>query len=873
MPSSGDVRALLELHGGEAARIRRQFETTGDGASCLAARAALLDSLLSQLHRNLLTEDPSPPEGFALLALGGYGRRELFPHSDIDLLFLCENAAAERDRREQIAAIGQRLWDLRLRVSPATRTLAECGQFHSGNPEFSISLLDSRLLSGDARLFDRLRNSVIPGMAARDRGYLVRALQELTRARRAKHGNTIFHLEPNIKDAPGGWRDYSVARWLVLVSELSARRAWVAPESLWPAGMAARAREAYESLAAVRCFLHYRRGRDDNVLTYELQDAAAALGIGVPGKRPLEPAAWMRAYFEKARAIEHLVAQLAEEIPASRSSLYEAFAARRSRLSNADFSVARERLFLRQPAMLEEPPALLRVFEFLARHGVALSAEAERQIQERVARAGVWPALPGGCWELFRPVLVGPQAGQALRAMHRTGLLALLFPEYRAIDALVIRDFYHRYTVDEHSFLAIDSVHRLRHPETEGERKFQEIFAELEQPELLLLALLLHDVGKGLPATPGADDADDHVRASVAAAEGVFARLALSPEDRDTVRFLIAHHLQMSATMLRRDLSDPGAVRGLARVAGTPERLKMLCLLTYADIRSVHPEALTPWKAELLWRLYAATANDLNRSVDEERYHATDAAERPTQAVLELLSARAPGGDPASFLEGFPRRYFASHSAEQIAGHYHRFLRLDREPVQLDLARVRHQYALTLLTRDRPKLFATMAGALYAWGMSITKAEAYASRAGIVLDTFHFTDLFRTLELNPSESDRLLASLVEVLAGKQDLQALLAWRLPRGAAPGPKIRVATVIRFDDSSSPHSTILEIVARDRPGLLYQISSVVAESGGNIEVALIDTEGPKAIDVFYLTAEGNKLDPARKAALAQALADRLE
>ncbi len=872
MSSSADVRALLEFHAGEAARIRRQFETTGDGASCLAARTALLDSLLSRLHRNLLGEDTSRPEGFALLALGGYGRRELFPHSDIDLLFLCENTAAERDRREPIAAIGQRLWDLRLKVSPATRTLAECGQFHSDDPEFSISLLDARLLSGDRQLFDRLRNSVIPGMAARDRGYLVRALQELTRARHAKHASTIFHLEPNIKDAPGGWRDYSVARWLALVWELSARRAWVAPESLWPAGTAPKARAAYESLVAVRCFLHYRRGRDDNVLTYELQDAAAALGIGVPGKRPLAPADWMRGYFANARAIEHLAVQLAEEIPASRSSLYEAFAARRSRLSNADFSVARERIYLRQPAMLEDPAALLRVFEFLARHGVALSAEAERQIQQRVARLDAWPALPGGSWELFRPVLIEPHAGQALRAMHRTGIIGLLFPEFRAIDALVIRDFYHRYTVDEHSFLAIDSVHRLRQPESEGERKFQEIFAELEQPELLLLALLLHDVGKGLPPAEGIPG-DDHVRASVEAAEGALARLPLPPEDRDTVRSLIANHLEMSATMQRRDLSDPGAVRGLARVAGTPERLKMLCLLTYADIRSVHPEALTPWKAELLWRLYAATANDLSRSVDEERYHAAGAAERQIQGVLELLSARAHGGDPASFLEGFPRRYFASHSAEQIATHYDRFLRLAQEPVQLDLARVRHQYSLTLLTRDRPKLFATMAGALYAWGMSITKAEAYASRAGIVLDTFHFIDLFRTLELNPSERDRLIASLLEVLAGKQDLQALLAWRSPRGAAPGPKIRVPTVIRFDDTSSAHSTILEILARDRPGLLYHISSVVAEFDGNIEVALIDTEGPKAIDVFYLTAEGKKLDSEREAALAKALADRLE
>ncbi|MDE3135999.1 MAG: [protein-PII] uridylyltransferase [Acidobacteriota bacterium] len=859
-----DASALLEEHERESAAIRLRFETTGDGRAAAAERSAWIDSILRGLFRSRVQESHESP-GFTLAALGGYGRGLLFPHSDIDVLFLCGNRKSEERCRSAIGAISRTFWDLRLRISPATRTLAECGRFDAGNLEFSIGLLDCRYLAGDAALFAELRDTVIPHLVARERRDLVRALRTLTLSRHAAQGNTIFHLEPNLKDAPGGLRDYGVARWLSRIAGLDGRGGWAAPESLWPAEMASEAGPAFDFLAAARCFVHYRRKRDDNVLTYELQDEAAISGIGVDEKEPVAAADWMRRYFRNARAIHHLTTHLLEEIPPARSSLYDMFEGRRSRLSNEDFSVARGRVFLRRPAVLDDPAGLVRLFEFLARHGLPLSGEARRQVDGHVSLAGETAALARDFWPEFRRILLLPHAAAALRAMHRGGLLVLLVPEFRAIDALVIRDFYHRYTVDEHSFLAIENLHRLRRPDGEWERRYWEILEEVEQPELLHLSLLLHDVGKGMTAR-------DHIDGSLAAAETALARLSLTSEERDTVRFLIASHLEMSATLQRRDIFDPGAVRDLARIVGTPERLKMLCLFTYADIRSVNPEALTPWKAEMLWQLYVATVNHLDRGVDEDRLLEGDIHGERSSAVLNLLPAEATEDQIARFLVGFPRRYFASHSPERIAAHYRMALRLGQEPFQIALTQERNAWQLTLLTRDRPKIFVSVVGTLFAWGMSIAKAEAFASTAGVICDTFHFADLFRTLEMNPSECGRFEENLRAVLNGTDNLTRVLARRTRPGPAPRPKVRVPTKMRFDNECSTHSTVVEIIAQDRPGLLYEISAALAEAGCNIEVALIDTEGPKVIDVFYLTSGGRKLSRRREEEVSRALRQRL-
>jgi [protein-PII] uridylyltransferase len=348
------------------------------------------------------------------------------------------------------------------------------------------------------------------------------------------------------------------------------------------------------------------------------------------------------------------------------------------------------------------------------------------------------------------------------------------------------------------------------------------------------------------------------------------ARLRLSAYEKDEVHFLIEHHLDMSETMQRRDIFDPGTVSVFADTVATQERLQRLCLMTYADIHAVNPEALTPWKAEMLWQLFVATSNHFSRTLDRDRLHASDEV-----SLLEQVSSHAGGANKREverFLEGFPRRYRAVHSAPEIAAHFQLYQKLGAEPVQTELKARHHSFSLTVLTADRPALFATISGVLAGWGMNIVKADAFANAAGVVLDTFQFVDLHHTLELNPSEIARFQKSLSDIVNGKAPLEPLLKSRESASKAKPPKVPVETRIGYDDTSSAHSTLLEIMAQDRPGLLYDVGSSLARLGCNIDVALIDTEGQKAIDVFYLTERGKKLSQPKQELLREVLQSTL-
>ena len=852
---------LRDLYLNESARIQQQFASSGDGPRAIARRTALIEKVLLRLWRELISPDGSEPGNCALAALGGFGRRALFPHSDVDILFLHADRATEDFFRDAIRSFSQELWDLRMKLGPATRTLAECDQFDPQNVEFTISLLDCRYVAGDRELFDRLHQKLLPKFFVREGNYIIQQLAEVTRSRHAKYGSTVFHLEPNVKEAPGGLRDYNVACWMALLSALDHERRWPAPGSLLPDSTHKLA-PALDFLTSVRVFLHYRHGRDDNMLAWESQDEAAVQHIGLDEVQPVDAAAWMRIYFRHARAVEHECLRLIASVPAARSSLYRQFQTWRTRLSNADFSVVDGLIYLQQPSAIHDRDLLFRIFIFAARHGLKPALSTESRIQQVLPELARTPPSGAQSWRYLQSILTEPHAAEALRAMHSLGLLTILLPELKLIDSLVVRDFYHRFTVDEHSFLAIECLHRASHSGSEWDQRYGRLLEELERPELVYLALLLHDVGKGVPG-------ENHIPMSLEIAQKCMERLGLELAEREAVLFLIRSHLEISAT-LRRDIYDPNTIQVFSERVGAPERLKMLSLLTYADIKAVNPEALTPWKAENVWQLYIAASNCLSRTADQ-RVH-VESGQAEVLARFEALSGQSEGKISA-FIEGLPKRYLRTFHPEEIVQHFRLAEHLPEEPVELHLVRGRHWYELTVVTRDRPFLFAKIAGVLAAWGMNIVKADAFSNSSGVVVDTFYFTDRFRTLELNQPEWERFKRSVSDVLAGEADLDHMLRDRMGSESPNGTKVKVEPRVEFDDESSRASTLVQVIAADRSGLLYRICSRFSYQGCNIEIALIDTEGQMAIDVFYLTSQGRKLTPGKQEELKADLLEELQ
>jgi [protein-PII] uridylyltransferase len=644
----------------------------------------------------------------------------------------------------------------------------ECNEVDDLNIELSISLLDRRLLAGDAALFEKLRDP--------RREQLAPALARITRERHAKFGNTVYHLEPNIKDAPGGLRDLQVLRWLAKLSGVSI----VVP--------------AHDLIVEIRTALHLAAGRDQNVLNFLMQDECART-LQFP-----DPSDLMGAWYREARPLHQACLRRLDELEARRSSLLTAFRDRAARLSNADFSVVNGRVYFRTPP--SDPHLFVRIFEFVARHGLPLAPDAE----DRIGHFGdpvpiTWPEL--------HTILDLPYAAQALRAMHDTGFLLNIFPELAGIDSLVIRDFYHRYTVDEHTLVAVTSAIELR----KKTDQFGELARETPDYALLLVALLFHDSGKGVPS-------ERHAEASVEIAERALKATGMAPAQLDTVLFLIRAHLEMSRLMTTRDPADPATAATLAAAVGTAERLKLLTALTYCDISAVHPGALTPWRTTLLWRLYTATSHHLTLGLQ------TDLAD-----------------------EGLPARYVLTNSPEQIAEHH----RMELEGCSVAIKREGGSYRLTVVTPDRPFLMADIAGALASFGMNILRAEIFINDRDCSINIFLFDDPMRTLDLNPSEPDRLEALIQDAIAQRKNVAELLRGRVRSRSTAYPPPHVST----ENQVSANATLFEITAEDRPGLLYHLSRFFSESGCNIETVLIDTEGRKAIDVFYVTRAGQPLD----------------
>jgi len=737
------------------------------------------------------TAGPAFPTGLSLLAVGGFGRRELFPGSDVDLLLLVESVERVQSSRELISAFLQILWDSGLRPSHSVHNIEDCVTEQSDNAELTISLLDRRLLAGDAALFQRLEDRFGDFIARRGTS-VARQLASLTETRREKFQNTIYHLEPNLKDSPGGLRDLQIIRWLVALQPALA------------GGQIPSLDGAFDFLGGLRIRLHEMAGRDQNVLTFDAQER---LGV--------RPAELMRDYYRNARRVNREVRRMIDAATEQAGTLLGRFHEWRSRLSTSEFTVIRDRVLLREPRQI---PRDLRLFEFVSRHRLTLAPSTVDQL------AGI---TPEAVWADWKRLLALPHSSYGLRAMQESGTLASALPEWHSIEYLVVRDFYHRYTVDEHTLVAIASL------ESIPDGRFSGLMEEIEDPALLRFALLLHDIGKG--------SGREHVAESKRIAHDVTTHLHTPEGDQATVEFLVGHHLDLSSVMTTRDVHDGATARSLAENLGTIERLRLLTMLTYADISAVNPQAMTPWRLEQLWQVYLLAHQELTLELQTDR----------------IRDASGVSPDQAAFLEGLPMRYLRTHTQADIDAHAALARQLETRRVAIEIAHERSIYRLTLLTKDRPGLFASVAGAISSFGLNILKAEAFANAAGIVVDTFSFGDPHRTLELNPSEVDRLRGIVRRVVEGAQDTDKLLRGR-PKPFLPTRAASLKPRVAFRNDASEVATLVEIYAEDRPGLLYDLARAISGAGCNIEVVLIDTEAHKALDVFYVSANGHKLEP---------------
>lgn len=759
----------------------------------MLARTAEVDRVVLSAYAEFLEARYSG--GLVLVAVGGFGRRELFPCSDIDLLFLAESEKGVPPK-EALSGFLQRLWDSRLRPSHSVHPLADCISEQSGNTEFTISLLDHRFLAGDSGLYNRFHEKFAYFLSRRGQA-LAKQLALLGEDRRSKFQNTIYHLEPNVKEAPGGLRDLHTVRWLQVLDPHGN------PPDLDP---------AFDFLSGIRWRLHEAAHRDQNILTFEMQDSLSE-----------QPDALMRDYFRHARLVDRAGRHAMEATVERSGELLRRFHEWRSRLSTLDFTVSRDRIFLRG----HRPPTGLEIFEFCARHNLRLASDTIERLQ------GFVPKVTWADWKHF---LNMAKPSQGLRAMQESGVLTAALPEWRNIECLSPRDYYHRYTVDEHTLVAVEAL------ESVHDGRFQALLGGIEDPALIRFSLLLHDIGKG--------SGRDHSEVSQEIAQAVLQRLDVPESDRETIEYLVRDHLTLSSVMNTRDVSDPATARSLAASIGTVERLKQLTMLTYADISAVNPQAMSPWRIEQLWHAYAETHREFTRELATEKIH--DAAGVPP--------------DRAQFLEGFPVRYLRTHSPEEVDTHFTLAKQLESRRVALEIHPLRGIYRLTLLTKDRPGLFSAVAGAISSFGLNIVKAEAFSNVSGVVLDTFTFTDPHRTLELNPSEVDRLRGVVRNVVEGRQDVRALLRGR-PKPLL-SPRARIVPRVTFRDDAAEVATLVEIVAQDRPGLLHDLADAITEASCNIEVVMIDTEAHKALDVFYVTHRGEKLDSRVEEALQSRL-----
>jgi [protein-PII] uridylyltransferase len=802
------------------------------GRAALARHAECIDGIIRELVDAAHVHTQAP---LAVCAVGGYGRKSQFLHSDIDLVMVF-GAPIGRPEERFVKALLHPLWDLRFQVGHHVREIADFDRLDTTNPEYLLALMDLRPLAGDRELIDRLQR-VMRSSSAAWRPQILEALVSLTDQRHSEFYDTLYQLEPDVKDGPGALRDVWATRMML---RLGGDRRRVARGTLPD-----RLSDAEEFLMRIRSGLHADTGRNVNVLSYELQEKAVdrLRYAGPDMRRRVE--ALMTDYFRDARSVTRALGRVRRAaLPPEPTPI---------RLIGENLMWVVEGItFADAPTALAAPAEWLRAFDAAVSRNVPVADDAlalmEREQQKRNYAPEVFHPSPEHQHRLLQFMRPRPGLSARLSEMRDCGLLGAIFPELNEIACRVTRDFYHKYTVDEHTLLTVRNAERLL-----SNPRFAPILREVRAPELLVLSLLYHDVGK---AREG-----DHSIVGAEMALAMSRRLGLDDDASQTIDFLIRSHLKMSRVAFRRDTEEPEVVRQFASMFGTEEQLKMLVLLTLCDVGAVSPETLTPWKEELLWRLYVDAYNHMTLG------YADDIIDRDQALVAALQANRPPDipeADMARFLEGLPRRYLILFSQDAIYRHVRLARDIKPNDAHFFLEKKAEAWELTVVSLDKPFLFSNICGVLAYYGMDILRGHALTSPAGLALDVFQFADRDGCFERNsegPKEFDRRLR---EVVSGATDVTALLKSKEGSVLTRRSLVRRTPVVHFDTGHSQRYTVLELVADDALGLLHRVSRVISDRGIDVDLVLISTEGQKAIDVFHITRGGSKLSEDDEALL---------
>jgi len=790
----------------------------------------------------------------AVVAQGGYGRGELNPCSDIDLLFLFQHKV-DPYIESIVERILYALYDTRLDVGHAVRNVRECVRMAGQDLKVKTALLDTRLLCGDEPLYRDFAGAMEREVLTRNvNRFFTEKLAE-SEARHRQYGDSVYLLEPQIKDGEGGLRDLHTAMWLAKVKFKTNKSGALVQLGVITETEREELEAARDFLFRVRNSLHFISGKHQDQLTFEFAERVAPeLGFeDTSTRKSVEH--FMQTYYVHAATINRFSAEIIERCR-ERARPYRLLGRFITRTIRPGVSISSNVLSLSGAELLEEDPTnLIRVFADAQRHGATISNSSKRLIRANLhlmtAERRSDPAMVATFFEVLR----GKQrVYETLLDMHRVGVLGAFLPEFGHLTCMVLHDLYHTYTVDEHSLRGVHEMERLRAGEHHAIAPLvTQVMREVDRVEILFLSMILHDIGKG--------HGSKHSERGAAMIDAIAKRLGLNTDDAEQLTFLVLHHLTMSHLAQRRDIEDQRLLIDFAKRVETVDNLKKLYVLTFADMRAVGPKIWNSWHDMLLGQLYQHTFDIF----ESETFVEEDQAEHLAR-VKERITAAARHVDAATrtrFLEEMPARYFLGTDEESIVRHMGLVRRFDEgEPF---LCEVRHYperafSELTVLTTDRPGLFTMLTGVLLAGGMNILTASINTSDSGMALDIFRISHGDSPEVAQRAERwERLIVSLGQVLSGEIEVEQLVA-QARRDMAFGKRYvpRVPTEVEVDNDVSNDFTVLDVYTQDRVGVLFAITSTLFRLGLSIHIAKITTNVDQVLDVFYVTdAKGEKVN----------------